>query len=249
MRGANMVPKRAWAIWMPAARRAFPPHRLGYRRGGPGRAAGRARWTPAFHPPDLEFAMPGHRLQPTIPDRPGLAIAAGQRRDGHPRQCGGHRRRPGGAWQDEIFRPITTAIAAELGWTAPAGAPSWWPCTALRRSWRGFSGPGATACSIWADSALSQRLLGLLRTEFGEADIGDNEPYAMDGTDYTDSFSRRSAAAWTIWRSRSARTCWPGRLARTPSSQPLRAAVARSAFDLSTDAVAFRFRGALHLTP
>jgi predicted N-formylglutamate amidohydrolase len=41
------------------------------------------------------------------------------------------------------------------------------------------------------DSAISQAMLGLLRAE-GDLIVGDNEPYAMDGTDFTAPFHARA---------------------------------------------------------
>jgi predicted N-formylglutamate amidohydrolase len=82
-----------------------------------------------------------------------------------------------------IFQPYHDRIAAELD--ARAGRPtlivalhSFTPVMA------GFVRPWKYGVLHLHDSALSLRMLSLFQAEFGDA-AGDNEPYSMDGTDYT----------------------------------------------------------------
>jgi len=83
----------------------------------------------------------------------------------------------------EIFQPYQERIAAELD--ARDGQPT--VVVALHSFtpvMKGFVRPWKYGVLHMQDSPLSLRLLAELRTEFGEA-AGDNEPYAMDGIDYT----------------------------------------------------------------
>jgi predicted N-formylglutamate amidohydrolase len=87
---------------------------------------------------------------------------------------------------DEIFEPYHARIAAELdARTAGGRRPvvvclhSFTPVLAGEaRPWRfGVLHLGA--------SSLSQGVLTGLRAAFGDDEVGDNQPYSMDGTDYT----------------------------------------------------------------
>jgi predicted N-formylglutamate amidohydrolase len=83
----------------------------------------------------------------------------------------------------EIYTPYQDAIAAALD--ARAGRPT--VLVALHSFtpvMQGFQRPWRVGVLHRNDSALSRRMLALLRAELGEA-AGDNQPYAMDGTDNT----------------------------------------------------------------
>ncbi len=84
---------------------------------------------------------------------------------------------------EAIFRPYHTAIAAELD--RRAGRPT------LLVSLHSFTPEMAGVPRPWRfgvlhrnDSRLSQAMLAQLRLRFGD-DVGDNQPYAMDGIDFT----------------------------------------------------------------
>jgi predicted N-formylglutamate amidohydrolase len=86
----------------------------------------------------------------------------------------------------EIFDPYHARVAEELDARASVGAPtilialhSFTPVMAgVRRPWRyGVLHLGG--------SAASDGMLAALRERFGPDLVGDNEPYRMDGTDYT----------------------------------------------------------------
>lgn len=55
----------------------------------------------------------------------------------------------------------------------------------------GFARPWHVGVLHLGDSAISRTMLGLLRRE-GDLVVGDNEPYAMDGTDFTAPFHARA---------------------------------------------------------
>jgi predicted N-formylglutamate amidohydrolase len=84
----------------------------------------------------------------------------------------------------EIFAPYHARIAAELdgrtGPTALVSVHSFTPALAgePRRPWR-------FGVLHLGDSPFSQATLASLRAAIGHDLIGDNEPYRMDGTDYT----------------------------------------------------------------
>lgn len=89
------------------------------------------------------------------------------------------------ARRDEILHPYQQAIAAELDRRAAAGQVvrlvslhSFTPVM------DGFARPWRTGVLHRNDSALSSRMLTLLRETMGEA-AGDNEPYRLDERDYT----------------------------------------------------------------
>ena len=92
---------------------------------------------------------------------------------------------PGGraARVREIFEPYHARIAAELdartGPTVVVSVHSFTPVLAgAARPWRfGVLHLGA--------SRFSQSMLARLRAAFGEDLVGDNQPYSMDGTDFT----------------------------------------------------------------
>lgn len=84
---------------------------------------------------------------------------------------------------DEVFRPYHDAIAAEL-----EGRPPGTILVALHS----FTPVMAGAARPWRfgvlhleDSPFSRAVLARLRAEPGLGEIGDNQPYRMDGTDFT----------------------------------------------------------------
>jgi predicted N-formylglutamate amidohydrolase len=81
-----------------------------------------------------------------------------------------------------IFEPYHAAIAAALD-AGPAATlvalHSFTP--AMQRQAR----PWRMGVLHRADSALSLRVLGRLRAQLGAEAVGDNQPYQMDGTDFT----------------------------------------------------------------
>jgi predicted N-formylglutamate amidohydrolase len=84
---------------------------------------------------------------------------------------------------EAIFRPYHAAIAAEL--ERRAGRPT------LLVSLHSFTPRMAGVSRPWRfgvlhrnDSPLSRAMLAQLRLRFGD-DVGDNQPYAMDGVDFT----------------------------------------------------------------
>lgn len=85
----------------------------------------------------------------------------------------------------EVFEPYHGAIAAELDHAHAAGAP---PVLVSIHSFTpelgGAARPWAFGVIHGSDSAFSRAVLARLIAERVEP-IGDNEPYAMDGTDYT----------------------------------------------------------------
>lgn len=85
---------------------------------------------------------------------------------------------------DEVFRPYHDRIAAELD--ARAGSPT------LLVSLHSFTPVMGGAARPWRfgvlhlpGSRFSDAVLARLRDTPGAGEIGDNAPYAMDGTDYT----------------------------------------------------------------
>lgn len=87
---------------------------------------------------------------------------------------------------EEIFQPYHDAIAAELDWRAAEGLPtvlialhSFTPVMSeIARPWR-------YGVLHLHNSPFSDAALAALRGTFGEDLVGDNEPYMMDGTDFT----------------------------------------------------------------
>jgi len=85
----------------------------------------------------------------------------------------------------EIFRPYHDRIAAELDARRRRGAPT--ALIALHSftpSLQGAARPWRFGVLHRGDSAFSRRMLAALGRKFG-AEVGDNQPYAMDDTDYT----------------------------------------------------------------
>lgn len=81
---------------------------------------------------------------------------------------------------DEIFQPYHDAIAAELSdRTAVVALHSFTPSMA------GFERPWRFGVLHLEDSPLSRVMLARLRAEPGIGEVGDNQPYRMDGTDFT----------------------------------------------------------------
>jgi predicted N-formylglutamate amidohydrolase len=90
------------------------------------------------------------------------------------------------ARRDEIYAPYQDRIAAELDARAAVGRAtllvslhSFTPVMA------GFARPWRFGVLHRGDSALSRAMLVVLREALGEEVVGDNQPYAMDGTDNT----------------------------------------------------------------
>ena len=86
----------------------------------------------------------------------------------------------------EIYAPYQDRIAAELDARAAAGR------AALLVSLHSFTPVMAGSARPWRfgvlhrnDSTLSRAMLAVLREAVGEEVVGDNQPYAMDGTDNT----------------------------------------------------------------
>lgn len=89
------------------------------------------------------------------------------------------------ARRDEILHPYQQAIAAELDRRAAAGqVVSLVSLHSFTPVMDGFARPWRTGVLHRNDSALSSRMLTLLRAAMGEL-AGDNEPYRLDERDYT----------------------------------------------------------------
>jgi predicted N-formylglutamate amidohydrolase len=83
----------------------------------------------------------------------------------------------------EIYTPYQNAIAAALD--ARAGRPTWLVSLhSFTPVMAGLARPWRMGVLHRNDSDLSRRMLALLKAELGDA-AGDNQPYAMDGTDNT----------------------------------------------------------------
>jgi predicted N-formylglutamate amidohydrolase len=83
----------------------------------------------------------------------------------------------------EIFAPYHASIAAELD--ARAGRPTALICLhSFTPILGGEARPWDMGVLHLGDSALCEALLEALRAE-GDLEVGDNQPYAMDGTDFT----------------------------------------------------------------
>ncbi len=81
---------------------------------------------------------------------------------------------------DEVFQPYHDAIASEVaGRSAIVALHSFTPSMA------GFQRPWRFGVLHLEDSALSRAMLARLRAEPGIGEVGDNQPYRMDGTDFT----------------------------------------------------------------
>jgi predicted N-formylglutamate amidohydrolase len=85
---------------------------------------------------------------------------------------------------DEIFAPYHARIAAEIvaRWDRPTILLALHSFTPVMG---GFARPWRFGVLHMGDSRLSEAMLGALRGALGDALVGDNEPYRMDGTDFT----------------------------------------------------------------
>jgi predicted N-formylglutamate amidohydrolase len=91
----------------------------------------------------------------------------------------------------EVFAPYHATIAAELDVRKARGAPTLLVCVhSFTPSMAGFDRPWHVGVLHLGDSPASNALLEALRREEG-LEVGDNLPYAMDGTDYTAPVHRR----------------------------------------------------------
>lgn len=84
---------------------------------------------------------------------------------------------------DEVFRPYHAAITGQLD-TRPAPTV----IVALHSftpQMGGFRRPWRFGVLHLEDSPMSRAMLARLRAEPGAGEVGDNEPYKMDGTDFT----------------------------------------------------------------
>jgi predicted N-formylglutamate amidohydrolase len=87
------------------------------------------------------------------------------------------------AREREIYTPYQSAIAEALD--ARAGRPTFLVSLhSFTPVMAGFARPWRMGVLHRNDSELSRRMLALLQAELGDA-AGDNQPYAMDGTDNT----------------------------------------------------------------
>ena len=87
---------------------------------------------------------------------------------------------------DEIYQPYQDAIAAELDARATTGRTSLLVSLhSFTPMMQGLARPWKVGVLHRNDSALSTRMLALLREALGEAAVGDNQPYAMDPVDNT----------------------------------------------------------------
>ena len=89
------------------------------------------------------------------------------------------------ARQNEIYQPYQDRIAEELDDRRRRGQPTLLVSLhSFTPVFQGFVRPWRYGVLHRGDSALSTRMLALLRRVLGE-EAGDNQPYAMDGTDNT----------------------------------------------------------------
>lgn len=85
----------------------------------------------------------------------------------------------------EIFQPYQDRIGSVLNERRARGQPSLLVSVhSFTPSMGGLARPWRFGVLHLGDSAFSRAVLAVLRTDWGEA-AGDNQPYAMDGTDYT----------------------------------------------------------------
>jgi predicted N-formylglutamate amidohydrolase len=90
-----------------------------------------------------------------------------------------------------VFDPYHARIAAELDARRARGAATLLVCVhSFTPSMAGVERPWRVGILHMGDSPASTALLERLGREEG-LEVGDNEPYAMDGTDYTAPFHRR----------------------------------------------------------
>jgi predicted N-formylglutamate amidohydrolase len=91
----------------------------------------------------------------------------------------------------EVFDPYHARIAAELDARQASGVPTLLVCVhSFTPRMAGFERPWHVGVLHLGDSPASTALLEKLRREEGLV-VGDNEPYAMNGTDYTAPVHRR----------------------------------------------------------
>jgi predicted N-formylglutamate amidohydrolase len=84
-----------------------------------------------------------------------------------------------------IFKPYHDRIAAELDRRRAAGQPTVFVALhSFTPSMNGFDRPWRFGVLHRGDSAFSRAMLAALRARYGD-EAGENQPYAMDGTDYT----------------------------------------------------------------
>jgi predicted N-formylglutamate amidohydrolase len=86
----------------------------------------------------------------------------------------------------EVFEPYHARIANEVAARRHAGHPT--VLLALHSftpAMGGFARPWRFGVLHLGGSRFSDAMLGVLRRELGPDLVGDNEPYRMDGTDYT----------------------------------------------------------------
>lgn len=89
------------------------------------------------------------------------------------------------ARQVAIHRPYHAAITAELERRIARHQPTLLVSMhSFTPVFEGFQRPWLFGVLHREDSTLSSRILGLLRSEFGDA-VGDNQPYMFDETDFT----------------------------------------------------------------
>ena len=92
-----------------------------------------------------------------------------------------------------VFDPYHARISAELDARRSRGVPTLLVCVhSFTPSLGGQDRPWHVGVLHLGDSAASTAILERLRREAGLV-VGDNEPYAMDGTDYTAPFHSRRA--------------------------------------------------------
>ena len=95
---------------------------------------------------------------------------------------------PGGraARVAEVSEPYHAAIAAELDARAERGRPTTLiSLHSFTPRMNGFDRPWRFGVLHADDSSYSNAVLARLRAEFGEALVGDNQPYRMDEVDFT----------------------------------------------------------------
>jgi predicted N-formylglutamate amidohydrolase len=86
----------------------------------------------------------------------------------------------------EVSEPYHAAIAAELDKRAARGLPTTLiSLHSFTPSMNGFDRPWRFGVLHADNSAYSRAVLARLHAEFGEAVVGDNEPYRMDEVDFT----------------------------------------------------------------
>lgn len=86
----------------------------------------------------------------------------------------------------EIYQPYQDAIAALLDARATRGQPTLLVSLhSFTPVMQGFARPWLYGVLHRNDSPFSRAMLAVLREELGEAVVGDNQPYAMDGIDNT----------------------------------------------------------------